>query len=404
MKEARRVARPLIYETEQGFQPSVAFPHEMLGGIQGPLPPLTGYVMTTVKDNPLVEVSLTAPKPGPESRALLASWTYGLGRTVALTTDAGQRWATAWTQWENYDKLLTQVVRWSMRPTSGDGKLSVFTDVADGKLRVIVTALDKNDEFLNFLAMQCTVVDPQMKLVSMAMEQAAPGRYLGECPVSSSGSYFLTIIPGQGMAPLRVGVNVPYSAEFRDLDSNDALLANLAAQIPQSGAPGQVIDVAHVPSTPESGGDVFRRDLPLAVSRQPCWHWMILAASCLFFCDVFNRRVGLSAAVFSPLAQRVRGWVRRRAVQEQSTPVMDRLRARKDEVSQHLDDRRAAARFEPAVDAVTGLPQEPAPIDVGSAAPVPPSTPAAAPNLTPQQDEDSYTSRLLKAKRKVWEN
>ena len=42
------------------------------------------------------------------------------------------------------------MVRWSMRPTGDTGKFTVATDVQGGKTRVIVSALDKDDEFLNY--------------------------------------------------------------------------------------------------------------------------------------------------------------------------------------------------------------------------------------------------------------
>ena len=44
------------------------------------------------------------------------------------------------------------------------------------------------------------------------------------------------------MAPLRTGVNVPYSDEFRDRGANDALLTQLAAVQPKDGPPGQLIE------------------------------------------------------------------------------------------------------------------------------------------------------------------
>ena len=40
------------------------------------------------------------------------------------------------------------MIRWAMRPVNEEGKFTVATDVKDGKVRVVVTALDKNDEFL----------------------------------------------------------------------------------------------------------------------------------------------------------------------------------------------------------------------------------------------------------------
>ncbi len=121
-KEARVVSQPLIFERKDGFQPQITFPHEMLKGVGDSLPPITGYVLTNKKENPLVEVAMISPV-GPTAsteanRTILAGWNYGLGKTVALTTDAGKRWAAGWNDWSNYDKLYSQIVRWSMRPAA----------------------------------------------------------------------------------------------------------------------------------------------------------------------------------------------------------------------------------------------------------------------------------------------
>ena len=139
-REARRVARPLVYERNPGFQPQLGFQHEMIQGLSGALPAITGFVLTSLKDSPLVEVSLFSPQPtGKENATILASWNYGLGKAIAFTTDAGKRWATSWTGWEGYDKLFSQVVRWSMRPVGDTGKFTVSTDVQEGKIKVVVT-------------------------------------------------------------------------------------------------------------------------------------------------------------------------------------------------------------------------------------------------------------------------
>ncbi|HEY2883334.1 MAG TPA: vWA domain-containing protein, partial [Pirellulales bacterium] len=60
-KEARVVSQPLVFERKPGFSPQEVFPHEMLKGIGDTLPPITGYVLTNKKDNPLVEVALVSP-------------------------------------------------------------------------------------------------------------------------------------------------------------------------------------------------------------------------------------------------------------------------------------------------------------------------------------------------------
>jgi Mg-chelatase subunit ChlD len=393
MKEARRVSRPLVYENQSGIRPQLALRHEMLAGIDGPPPMLTGFVMTTVKNNPLVEVPLASPEPAPGAHPILAAWTYGLGRAVALTTDAGQRWTEPWTAWPDYDRLYTQVIRWSMRPTTGDGKLTLFAEVRDGTLRSIVTALDKDDQFLNFLALRGAVVGPDMQPADLTFKQFAPGRYVAECPIGASGNYFVTVVPGQGRAPLRAGVGVPHSAEFRAAGANRTLLENLAGNTPAHGAAGRVID-AHSAS-PAANPNVFRRDLPPAVARQPFWQFVMLAAACLFFFDIFNRRVIVSLA---PVARRVAAAFSRRAAVQHDTESIDRLRGRKEEIARQLDDRRAAVRFEgplAADDAHGATPlMADAPQSVAVAAP-------AAPPVSPEAEQDSYTERLLKVKRSV---
>ena len=123
-------------------------------GLGDAFPAVSGFVLTSVKENSLVDVMLTSPLPTESQNAtILAAWTYGLGKAVAFTTDAGQRWATDWTGWGEYDRFFSQMVRWSMRPTGDTGKFTVATEVQGGKTRVIVSALDKDDEFLNYQSM-----------------------------------------------------------------------------------------------------------------------------------------------------------------------------------------------------------------------------------------------------------
>ena len=406
-REARRISRPLVYEDESGMLPQVRFPHEMIQGLEGQIPPITGFVLTTVKENPLVEVSLVSPKPAMEQNStILASWTYGLGKTAVLTTDAGHRWATSWTGWENYDKLMSQIVRWSMRPTGGTGKFQIATDVSDGRTQLVITALDKDDEYLNFLNMGGTVVGPDMKPLPVKVEQTAPGRYVGEFTSTDSGSYFVMINPGPGQAPIRTGVNVAYSDEFRNRETNSSLLESLAALSPKGGAPGQVIEdpagLGGVDALVEAVNP-FRRDLPKATASQDIWFLLVLIGCCLFFFDVFIRRVHVNFAWVTPLAVGVRDSVFRRESVPVETPTMDRLRSRKAEIDDRIESRRSTARFEideMAPDGPDALVDEATTGKTGQAKRSEPKIEGPA----PEQQEESYTERLLKAKQKVWEN
>lgn len=407
--EAGRVAQPLVRDLPD-VPPRLTYPHEMLQGIREPLPPLRGFVMTTVKQNPLVEVALRSPQPpGAENSTILASWTYGLGRTVAFTTDSGRRWANAWTTWENYDKFFTQMVRWSMRPMAEEGKFSVATEVKDGKVRVVVTALSVQDEFLNFLNLTAVAVDPDLKDFEVPIQQVAPGRYVGEFPADKAGSYFLTISPGAGKAPLIAGVTVPYSAEFRDRSTNVGLLRQLAGQRPKDGEPGQVIEDAlgRDKASGPSRVDPFRRGLAKATSRQDIWPLVVLIAGCVFFGDVLIRRVTVHFYWIGPAAVWLWRRLFRRPAEEAADVRMERLRSRKAEVSEAIDERRAAVRFEPQPPAAGGPPAravEDVLQEASGAAPSAPPPPAPPPAGTPPKEDASYTARLLEAKKKAWKD
>lgn len=413
-REARRVARPLIYESKTGFQPQIQMPHEMVRGLDDQLPAITGFVMTTVKDNPLVEVALVSPKPsGGRNSTILASWNYGLGKAVAFTSDAGSRWTANWTGWEGYDKLFGQIVRWSMRPTEQRGNFNVSTRVEDGKAKIVVTALDKDDEFLNFLSVSGDVIGPNLKPKDLKLRQTAPGRYVGEFPAADAGSYFLMINTGQkGQAFISTGFNVAYSSEFRDQVTNDALLGEIAALQPKDGAAGEVIEASAdgngAPLEQLLAINTFRHDLSKATSSQDAWHLVLLLAACIFFADVFTRRVQVSFAWVPPLAVSLRDRILGRPAEDAQPEYMERLQSRKAEVVGRFEQIRSDTRFE--------LPTESEPgdttADINSieelsdpSANKPRQAKPAKPSIVAdkQAEEESYTERLLRAKKKVWE-
>ncbi len=407
-REARRVARPLVYEPKPPVSPQITLQHEIVQGLDKTLPPVSGFVLTTVKENSLVDVILRSPLPTePENSTILASWTYGLGKAVAFTTDAGQRWASSWTAWEQYDRFFSQMVRWSMRPTGDTGKFTVATDIEGNKTRVIVSALDKEDEFLNYQTMDGSVLGPDMQSVPLQMEQAAPGRYVGDFESGKPGSYLISIRAGKAM--IRTGINIGYSNEFRDRETNTPLLKSIAELPAKKGEPGKLLpplpalpadsEKAEQKLQPQLAVDPFRRDLPQAVARQDIWPWLVLTASCVFFGDVFVRRVQINLQWLLPMWVRLLDIVLRREHQLPTPQTMARLRSRKAEVDRSIESRRASARFEP--DAAT--PIDPNAIQATEARPATPAAPAAKP-VDEAEAEDTYTSRLLRAKKQVWQD
>jgi len=397
-RETRRVVRPLIFEDEKGFQPSMVGSHEVLRGIDGPLPPLTGFVLTTTKDSPLVETPILAPKPGATNNSILATWTYGLGHTAVFTSDAGQRWTKDWPAWPQQEQLFVQLVRWSMRPLGDQGSFSVATDVKDGRLRAVVTAMTKDGEFLNNLPMQAVVAgEGGEQSQPLEFKQEAPGRYVAETTLAAAGSYLIGISPGRGHGLLRTGVNVPYSAEFKDHAANEELMLQLASISPPGGKPGEII---RLPDDPKqwrrfAGPDVFRRDLPPGRALSALWPLAVLLGAGLFFLDVAHRRVGVALPPLRTMAQRL--FMRKAAEAEsQADARLARLRSTKSATQALAASRYASNEPEGEVELASLT-------EVVETPPRPerfPRPPAPEREETPS-DESSYSQRLLDVKRSL---
>jgi len=402
-REARRVAQPVVRELSPPQSPLVDTNHEILTGVPLEFPPISGFVQTSVKQSSLVDVVLRSPVPAnARNSTVLATWTYGLGKTAAFTTDAGARWATDWTAWEHYDRFFSQLVRWSMRPTGDTAGFTVATETVDGVTRVIVDALDKDDEFINARAMTGSAVSPKLGTIPLLFEQKAPGRYVAEFESTDAGSYLLSINPGGGQPLIRTGVNVGYSDEFRDRTTNLPLLESIAQLTPAKGEPGKMIGNESGAQLPLAGDipeplladNPYRRDLPEAVASQDIWPLLVLIGSCVFLADVFVRRVQIGFEWLTPAGAWISENILRREREQKQPETMSRLRSRKAEVREQTTGRKQQ-RFEadPEVD-VSQSPLEDKPQMPSAAKPTASDSPD-------EPREESYTERLLKAKKQA---
>ncbi|TWT66569.1 VWA domain-containing protein [Allorhodopirellula solitaria] len=290
MRESRRVSRPLIFESGPGVQPQITYSHELLAGIDTP-PPIHGYVMTTMKDSPLAQSLIAAPGPQEMSHPILAVWQYGLGRSAVLTTDGGQRWAHDWNAWSGDSKLMSQLVRWLMRPAGDTGQFSLATIVRDGDVEVVVNALDAEDRFLNFLEPAASVLGPDLEPVGLSLSQSSPGRYSGTFSADQAGNYFIQVVPDASSAPLTTAVTVSASKEYRARQTNVPLMDRVAKSETDEASSGEVVRLAGA----DVGGIIelnpYRSGLAAIGSIRDAWPMLVLLACCLFFLDVMVRRI-----------------------------------------------------------------------------------------------------------------
>ena len=412
-QEVRLIARPLIFERPAPWPITVDHSSEPIAGLAEGLPPITGLVLAQVKESELVDVPLRSPLPSGQLNPVLAHWTYGLGRSVAFTSDAGRRWAAAWPTWEGYAAFWSQVVRWSLRPVD-KGNLALTLRRENGQIKIVVDALDKDDQFLNFLQVRGNVVTPDLKRAPVELSQVAPGRYEGTIPdAEARGNYFVNLgytAPDGAAGLVSSGVSVPYSDEYRELQSNPSTLEAIA-----TATDGKVFswrsrrDGPLDPRLTAEDTDVFRRDPSLAPpsSYQDLWPRLLWLAAILFLADVAVRRVSPD---FARMRKSIVAALEKLRGREVAAPTdyMEKLKGRKAEVAEQLDRSRDASRFEaPPLPLPTGPIGEPL-LDAGTDRPATPkAAPTPGPSMAPGEkkaEPESYTNRLLKAKQKVWED
>src|SRR5260221_951391 len=125
IKEAKTLKRSMLQN--KVFTPDVQMPSPVLKGIDA-LPPLRGYVLTTVKPRATTILRVPPDKAEPDQLdPVLATWRFGLGVTAAWTSDLGPAWAKDWLDWEKYRAFVKQLaIELSRVGTKTDLRLSPF--------------------------------------------------------------------------------------------------------------------------------------------------------------------------------------------------------------------------------------------------------------------------------------
>ena len=262
---------------EMPFTPQMVRPTQVLAGVDMENAPfLLGYVVTRPK--PTSEFILATESGEP----LLVWWRYGLGMTVAFTSDAKSCWAAEWLSWPNFGPFWAQVVRHAMRKSEARG---VFVEVQrkGRNAKVLLDAVDAAGRYRNKADTELTVITPELGTEKLNMKQIAPGRYLSQFEIGEHGTYHLELAQhNQGKQVFRQtrGLVVGYPDELRLRPANQELLRKV------STVTGGLYD-----PTPE---DVFDSGDRTTMRAEPLWPYLLVAAAILFLIDVALRRIDLS--------------------------------------------------------------------------------------------------------------
>lgn len=383
IKETAVILKSAIYE--EPFVPRVRAVTEPVRGIQpAEYPQLLGYVATTPK--PRAETPLWTPSGDP----LLAHWQYGLGRSVAFTSDAQARWGKHWTSWGKYRQFWTQLAQWSLRRAE-NADFDARMTIENGEGIVSIDAVDARGNYRNFLNLQVSLVDPKGDRQTLHLEQNGPGHYEARFKTKTSGVYMANVLElanGAVRAAQSLGATVSYSPEFNTASPDIALLRRLAER-----GGGKLLELRNPAAGP------FSHDRVKTFQPRDLWEWLLRIAVILFVVDIGVRRVMIDREEWAAGWRRVRTWIpflKPAQPVASSDPSLASLLARRHEVRSQQPVATSSAPLEHLFQPK----EEPAPAAPESGVSTPASPATSEPPVTPEP-QGSTTSRLLEAKRRA---
>ncbi len=167
LKETQQVSGQQI--VEEDFFPILTSSSPILRGLEEGMPQLRGYNGTTSKA--AAQTVLVSSRDDP----VLAQWQYGLGRSVAWTSDAHARWATNWVPWEGFNRFFSQLVSWTFPGDESEGMEAEF--VTDGdRTRLRLRSVESDGSPRNFYDTVAGVTDPEFRVLEASTGPGRPGR------------------------------------------------------------------------------------------------------------------------------------------------------------------------------------------------------------------------------------
>lgn len=359
LKESVASLKPWFEQTP--FFPKIAAAGDLLQGVPtDQFPQIGGYVVTTIK--PSSEEYLASTKQDP----VLAAWSYGLGRSVAWTSDSNGQWTAGFLKSPVSQTLFARMVAWTL--PGGQQQLQISAQPSGDGLQVDMTGPDTAGATVSV-----GMVSPDLQSTTQDLVAIAPGHWQGRITGTTVGTYLLHGVlqkNGQVLGQADQAVSVPYSPEYLELGRDDGLLH----QVARDGGGIVLTKVAAAWA---------QHPLPVPVSSDVFWPLLLLAAL-LWPLDVATRRITLSprqlyANAVSLLTER-----RTRDLEVAVPAELSRLRQRV-----------ASTRGRRPVGA-------PPPLAPDEQAPRAPAAPASKAPATPerQEEQEALSARLLEARRR----
>ena len=274
----RETQRYIVQET---FQPVITAANESIVAGIGTPPPLHGYVATAEKETAQVFIHSHKDEP------ILTGWNFGLGKSIAWTSDVKSAWSKEWIPWHNFGKFWGQVINWTFPAVDAGADFDLRVSMHHGMAEVNIDTRTPSEASYNV-----HVVGPDRTSEMVEIQQVTPTRYSGTFQMQDSGSYIVTAEREGDTRRSIETVSLPYPAEYAEFRVDTTSLKMLTTATAGIHEPTATQIAA-------PAGEAIEKETSLAQS-------LLVVAAILFVLEMILRRFSITNRYLAVFLDRFR--------------------------------------------------------------------------------------------------
>ena len=305
---ADEVRQTQQYTVQEPFQPIINDgDYPILAGINR-VPKLYGYIATSEKE--LAQTYIHSHEDHP----ILAGWNYGLGRSVAFTSDVKLGWGADWIEWANFGKFWGQILNWVLPSTDEASDFDLTATYQNGRGELLIDTVSALAT--HGITFEARIARPNDGGEVVELRRVTPTQYSGTLPVRERGSYLVTVQKkrdGQVENTAYASIVLSYPTEFAEFETNRRLLNELASRT----------NGIFEPSPKQIGqhrGTAIEQLKPLSFA-------LLIVSLVLFVLEMILRRFSIASGYLAELKTQLASF--RRREDRASSPTLSRLRQTK---------------------------------------------------------------------------
>lgn len=208
------------------FLPIITVGSELTNNLtdsRGVLPPVYGYLGTTVKEDAVAYITTNDGHP------IYARWQYGNGTVACFTSDLIGQWSSEWFTNPVGQRLILNMVKTTTDDVHHDSSLTYDITISGKTANITVyTAATDNNKTDSTLTVASSYSGAT---TTYTLTNTASGIYKGEIILNSPGIYELMIVQSEGenIIDYSTGaVSLPYHEEYNAFpDNQSGFLSNI---------------------------------------------------------------------------------------------------------------------------------------------------------------------------------